>query len=92
MENQTLEGFDWGEADLTDAIFNNCLIRRPVWRGDARGGGVQSLPHPARADLRDTLFEDCNFADPEAHAGLSPTYSRLDQAAERPAPEATQYL
>lgn len=85
IENQTIEGFDWGEADLTDAIFNNCLI------ADAQFGGVTLegarfnrcrilRGRFARADLRDTLFGDCNFADPEAHAGLSLAYSRLDQA------------
>ena len=85
IENQTLDGFGWGEADLTDAVFHNCLI------ADAPFGAVTLegarfyrcrilRGRFARADLRDTLFEDCNFADPEAHAGLSLVYSRLDQA------------
>ena len=76
IENQTLDGFGWGEADLTDAVFHNCLI------ADAAFGAVTLEAARfyrcrilrgrfARADLRDTLFEDCNFADPEAQAGLS---------------------
>lgn len=43
IENQTLDGFGWGEADLTDAIFRNCLIT------DAAFGATPTCAGPKSA-------------------------------------------
>ncbi len=85
IQGEIIADFDWAEEDLSEAVFADCVI------ADARFGAVileGARFHRcrilrgrfARADLRETLFEDCSFADPGSHAGLTLAYCRVEQA------------
>jgi fluoroquinolone resistance protein len=78
-------GVDWAEADLTETVFENCLIEDAAWAGVVLNGARFKncrivRCRAAHADLREAVFEDCGFADPETRTGLVVAFSQLDQA------------
>jgi fluoroquinolone resistance protein len=85
IEGQTLAGVDWTDADLSDAVFTDCVIEdaqfsNTLFQG-ARFRRCRILRcRAAHADLRETSFEDCGFADPGTHTGLACAFSNLEQA------------
>jgi uncharacterized protein YjbI with pentapeptide repeats len=85
VEDGDLSGFDWTDADLVNASFDDCLITDDQLSGvnltGARFRRCRILRcRFAHADLREASFEDCVFADPDTSAGLSVVFSNLEQA------------
>ena len=80
-----LSGFDWTDADLADAVFDDCLIEGAQFSNTILNGARFKncrfvRCRAAHADLREASFEDCGFADPETHTGLTVAFSELEQA------------
>ncbi|MFZ5720425.1 MAG: pentapeptide repeat-containing protein [Pseudomonadota bacterium] len=80
-----LAAWDFGDADLTDAVFEGCAFTEPQAQGVCLQGvrfrGCRLVrARFAHADLREAVFEDCSFADDAGHAGVRIAFSRLDQA------------
>jgi fluoroquinolone resistance protein len=80
-----LSNVDFAERDLSDASFDGCTL------ADAQLSAViaQSARFIdcrlvrcrfAHADLRETVFTRCNFADPDSHSGVQIAFSQMDQA------------
>lgn len=85
FEHETLSAPDWNDADLSEAVFVDCLIQDVDASGTdltgARFKGCRILRSRfARCDLREAVFENCGFADPETRTGLTTAFSTLDQA------------
>jgi fluoroquinolone resistance protein len=85
VANADLSGFEWADADLTDAVFEDCRIEGARFANTVLAGArfknCRILRcRMAHADLREAAFEDCGFADPETRAGLVVAFSQLDQA------------
>lgn len=85
LKGETIAGFEWADADLTEAVFVDCIIE-----DDQLGAVVLeaarfqrcrlSRCRFAHADLREAVFEDCVLTDPATHAGATFAFSRLDMA------------
>src|SRR5450432_1680594 len=75
----------WDDADLSDIWFEDCAITDGAFASTImRGARLVNcrlarcrFPH---ADLRETTFEDCVFADPKTQQGASFAFGRLDQS------------
>ncbi len=85
LEGRTIAGFEWAEADLTDATFVDCVIEDAQFSNTVLvGARFQKCRilrgRMAHADLREATFEDCLLTDADAHAGLSVAFSRLNEA------------
>ncbi len=85
LQGETIANFEWADADLTEAVFVDCLIDGAQMSGVVLEGArfqrcriVRS--RMARADLRETVFEDCVFTGAADHIGLAVAFSRLDLA------------
>ena len=80
-----LSGVDFAERDLTEARLSDCTLvdvqlSAVIFEG-ARFTGCRFVRcRFAHADLRDTEFDACSFADPDSHSGVQIAFSRLDQA------------
>ena len=85
IQGETITDFEWADADLTEAVFVDCLIDGAqlgaVVLEGARFQRCRILrSRLARADLREAVFEDCVFAGSSDHIGLAVAFSRLDMA------------
>ena len=85
IEGRTIAGFEWAEADLTEAVFVDCVIEDEqlgavVLEGARFTRCRVGRCRLARAELREAVFEDCVLTDPSAHAGATFAFSRLEQA------------
>jgi fluoroquinolone resistance protein len=85
VQGESLSGFDWTDADLTETAFVDCLIEGAQLSGvtltGARFQRCRILRcRFAHADLREASFEDCAFADPETRTGMVATFSNLEMA------------
>lgn len=85
IQGKTISGFDWADADLTEAVLVDCLIEDAQFGSVVLEGARFSRCRIvrgrfARADLRESQFEDCVLTDPATHAGVTFAFSRLDQA------------
>jgi fluoroquinolone resistance protein len=85
LQGETIAGFEWSDADLTEAVFVDCVIEDDqlgavVLEGARFQRCRLSRCRFARADLREAVFEDCVLTDPSAHAGATFAFSRLDTA------------
>lgn len=81
----TLTAWDFGEADLTDAVFEDCAFTDSLAQGVCLRGARFTACRFVRgrfghADLREAAFETCSFADDAGHTGVRFAFSRLDQA------------
>jgi fluoroquinolone resistance protein len=80
LSNADFDECDLSEAVLTDCTFDDAQFSTAMLEG-ARFVTCRFLRcRFAHADLRDTLFDQCNFADPDSHSGVEIAFSRLDQA------------
>ena len=84
-EGLDLSNYEFAEADLSDAVFTACLLNdvqlSAVMLQGARFVECRLVRcRFAHADLRDTRFERCNFADADSHSGVEIAFSRLDEA------------
>lgn len=80
-----LSGFDWTDRDLTDIELTDCQVEDAQLSGVVlRGARFRNCRFVrsrfAHADLRETMFEACVFADPDGHVGPQFAFSRLDEA------------
>jgi fluoroquinolone resistance protein len=85
IQGETIAGFEWTDADLTEAVFIECLIDAAQFGAVVLEGARFRrcrIIHSrfARADLRESVFEDCIFSGSTDHVGLAVAYSRLDMA------------
>lgn len=85
VTDANLSGFDWVDADLAEAVFEDCLIQDAQFSSTVLAGARFKNCRIARcraahADLREAVFEDCGFADAESRTGLTVAFSQLDQA------------
>jgi fluoroquinolone resistance protein len=85
LRGETITGFEWAEADLTEAVFVDCLIEAAQFGSvileGARFTNCRVLRSRfARADLREAVFEDCVFTETTEHTGLAVAFSRLEAA------------
>jgi fluoroquinolone resistance protein len=85
LKGETIAGFEWGDADLSAAVFVDCVIE-DLQLGSVVLEGARFVRcrlarcRLARADLREAVFEDCVLTDPSTHAGATFAFSRLDLA------------
>ncbi len=76
---------DFGERHLADAQFDECTFRDVqltgplLQRAEFRNCRFIRCRF-ASADLRDAIFEHCNFADDGGHIGVQLAFSRLENA------------
>src|SRR5258705_5079058 len=83
-----LSAAEFAERDLSGAVLADCLLTdvqlsAVIFEG-ARFTGCRFVRcRFAHADLRDTVFERCNFADPDSHSGVEIAFSQMDGAAFR---------
>ena len=80
-----LSAFDWTDADLAEAAFDDCLIEDAQFSNTVLNGARFTncrivRCRAAHADLREAVFDNCGFADAETHAGLIIAFSELEQA------------
>jgi fluoroquinolone resistance protein len=85
FEGEKLSAPAWDDADLSEAVFVNCLIEDANVAGAnfscARFKDCRIVRSRfARCDLREARFEDCGFADAERKTGLIAAFSNLEQA------------
>ena len=85
LHGEVISDFEWADADLTEAVFVDCLIDGAQFGGVVLAGArfrrcriVRS--RFARADLREAVFEDCAFTGPADHIGVAVAFSRLEAA------------
>ena len=86
IEGQALSDADWAEAELPDTVFVGCTIEGAGFAATVLEGARFERCRLIRcrfshADLRETVFEDCQFADPAAQAGRGFAFSRLERRA-----------
>ena len=89
IEGQTLSSAAWESAELPDTVFVGCLIEDARFADTVLQGARFERCRLMRcrfshADLREAVFEDCQFFDPAAQAGAAFAFSRLDSAPLRP--------
>src|SRR5277367_562169 len=85
LRGETIAGFEWADADLTEAVFVDCVIEdlhlgAVVLEGARFQRCRLARCRFARADLREAVFEDCILTDPAAHAGATFAFCRMDMA------------
>ena len=85
LQGETVAGFEWADADLTEAVFVDCVIEdlqlgAVVLEGARFQRCRLGRGRFARADLREAVFEDCVLSDGAAHAGATFAFCRLDMA------------
>jgi fluoroquinolone resistance protein len=85
LAGRDLSDADFAERDLSEAVLKDCILTdvqlsAVIFEG-ARFVNCRFLRcRFAHADLRDTAFDHCSFADPDSHSGVEIAFSRLDQA------------
>jgi fluoroquinolone resistance protein len=85
FEGQAIIEPDWSDADLSEAVFEDCRIEDAQVSGvDLTGARFRNCRFVqvrlARAELREAVFEGCGFADPDSRTGLVVAFSNLEQA------------
>ncbi|MEO8113191.1 MAG: pentapeptide repeat-containing protein [Phenylobacterium sp.] len=80
-----LSAYDFAERDLTEIVLTDCTLTdvqlSAVLMQGAKFTGCRFVRcRFAHADLRDTHFTRCSFADADGHVGVAVAFSRLDEA------------
>lgn len=82
---EDLSGFDWSEADLTDAHFVDCVVVSAQLTGAILQGAHFERcrlvsARAAHVDAREANFEHCVLTDAATHRGLQLAFSRFEGA------------
>jgi fluoroquinolone resistance protein len=85
VQDRAFSGVDWTDADLSEAVFEGCLIEDGQFSGANLTGARFRRCRLVRCrlghvDAREAVFEDCGFADPETRTGLAVVFGNLEQA------------
>ncbi len=85
LEGQDLSDLDWSDVDLTDATLVGCTLAEVQTTGLVAQGARFRHCHFVRtgfahADLREAVFEACQFIDDTGHEGVRFAFGRLEMA------------
>jgi fluoroquinolone resistance protein len=85
IQDRDLSGESWSGADLPSLRLEGCTVTEATFRDtvleEARFVRCKFVRcRWSHSDLREAVFEDCQFADPEGRKGASIAFSRLEQA------------